>query len=320
MGKVYSAIDTRLDRRVAVKRLVGPHTDRFRREAHAIAALNHPNVCTLYDIGADYLVMEYLEGRPLNGPVPPKAAVQYAVQICDALEAAHKRGIVHRDLKPANILLTGAGIKLLDFGLASDVQGASNETRAALTEAGTILGTAAYMSPEQAEGRRVDHRSDLFSLGVIIYELLTGSCPFLRETTMGTIAAILRDDPAPLSPPIPSVLRSIVEKCLEKESSRRYIVRIRVGRRARRRPVRRSRACGFTRDSAARESEQQRRGPVFRRRAHPRAHPCPIARRWPEGRWPERSVSLQGRRLRHQGCRTEPWGSARTRRGRSRCR
>ena len=222
MGEVYSAIDTRLDRRVAVKRLVGPHTDRFRREAHAIAALNHPNVCTLYDIGADYLVMEYLEGRPLNGPVPPKAAVQYAVQICDALEAAHKRGIVHRDLKPANILLTGAGIKLLDFGLASDVQGASNETRAALTEAGTILGTAAYMSPEQAEGRRVDHRSDLFSLGVIIYELLTGSCPFLRETTMGTIAAILRDDPAPLSPAIPSVLRSIVEKCLEKESSRRY--------------------------------------------------------------------------------------------------
>ena len=122
MGEVYSAIDTRLDRRVAVKRLVGPHTDRFRREAHAIAALNHPNVCTLYDIGADYLVMEYLEGRPLNGPVEPKAAVQYALQICDALQAAHKRGIVHRDLKPANILLTGSGIKLLDFGLASDVR------------------------------------------------------------------------------------------------------------------------------------------------------------------------------------------------------
>ena len=222
MGEVYSAIDTRLDRRVAVKRLVGPHTDRFRREAHAIAALNHPNVCTLYDIGADYLVMEYLEGRPLNGPVPARAAVQYAVQICDALEAAHKRGIVHRDLKPANILLTGSGVKLLDFGLAPDVQSASNETRAALTEAGTILGTAAYMSPEQAEGRQVDHRSDLFSLGVVLYELLTGSCPFQRETTIGTIAAILRDGPAPLSPEIPSALRSIVEKCLEKEASRRY--------------------------------------------------------------------------------------------------
>jgi serine/threonine-protein kinase len=144
------------------------------------------------------------------------------VQICDALEAAHKKGIVHRDLKPANILLTGSGIKLLDFGLASDVQAASNETRAALTEVGTILGTAAYMSPEQAEGRRVDHRSDLFSLGVVIYELLTGSCPFLRQTTMGTIAAILRDGPAPLSPEIPAALRCIVEKCLEKESSRRY--------------------------------------------------------------------------------------------------
>ncbi len=221
MGEVYSAIDTRLDRRVAVKRLIGPHTERFRREAHAIAALNHPNVCTLYDIGADYLVMEYLEGRPLNGPVQPSTAVQYALQICDALEAAHTRGIVHRDLKPANILLTGSGVKLLDFGLASDVS-AGSETLAALTEAGTILGTAAYMSPEQAEGRRVDYRSDLFSLGVVMYELLTGSSPFQRETTMGTIAAILRDGPAPLAQEIPSALRSIVEKCLEKESSRRY--------------------------------------------------------------------------------------------------
>ena len=221
MGEVYSAIDTRLDRRVAVKRLIGPHTERFRREAHAIAALNHPNVCTLYDIGADYLVMEYLEGRPLNGPVQPRTAVQYALQICDALAAAHTRGIVHRDLKPANILLTGSGVKLLDFGLASDVS-AGSETLAALTEAGTILGTAAYMSPEQAEGRRVDYRSDLFSLGVVMYELLTGSSPFQRETTMGTIAAILQDGPAPLAQEIPSALRSIVEKCLEKESSRRY--------------------------------------------------------------------------------------------------
>lgn len=222
MGEVYSATDTRLNRQVAVKRLVGPHGDRFRREAHAIAALNHPHVCTLYDIGADYLVMEYLEGSPLRGPVQPQLVVQYALQVCDALAAAHKAGIVHRDLKPANILLTASGVKLLDFGLASDLRDANNDTRAALTEVGTVLGSAAYMSPEQAEGRQVDQRSDLFSLGVVIYELLTGISPFQRDTTMGTIAAILRDSPAPLSQEIPRALRAIVERCLDKAPSRRY--------------------------------------------------------------------------------------------------
>jgi TolB-like protein len=200
---------------------VGRHSDRFHREALAIAALNHPNVCTLYDVGDDYLVMEFLEGKPLKGPLSPETAIRYGLQVCSALEAAHGRGVIHRDLKPANILLTKSGVKLLDFGLAADVS-AANDTRTALTGVGVILGTAAYMSPEQADGRPADQRADLFSLGVVIYELLTGACPFQRETPMGSIAAVLRDPAPPLPPDVPSALRSVVERCLEKDPSHRF--------------------------------------------------------------------------------------------------
>jgi serine/threonine protein kinase len=220
MGEVYKARDTRLGRIVAIKTLKGPDDERFQREARAIASLNHPHVCTLHDIGDDYLVMEYVEGEPLCGPLPPAEASRYALQIAEVLEAA--RGITHRDLKPANILLTASGVKLLDFGLATVPPAADEDTPARLTEAGMIVGTVAYMSPEQAEGKPVDHRSDIFSFGAVLYELLTGKRPFHRDTAVASVAAILRDAPAPLPPEVPSSLRAVVERCLEKERSRRF--------------------------------------------------------------------------------------------------
>jgi eukaryotic-like serine/threonine-protein kinase len=171
MGTVYRARDTRLDREVAVKTVKGANTERFEREARAISSLSHPNICTLFDVGehegAGYLVMEYVEGKPIAGPLPFEQAIPYAVQICEALNAAHRKGIIHRDLKPANILVTKQGIKLLDFGLAKlDVatlgsspdlgSAAERATIAALTGAHTIVGTPQYMAPEQIEGRDVD--------------------------------------------------------------------------------------------------------------------------------------------------------------------
>ena len=161
--------------------------------------------------------MEYVEGTPLRGPVPPVEARRYALQICEALEAAHAKGIVHRDLKPANILLTASGVKLLDFGLATALPATLDDTATELTEAGTILGTVAYMSPEQAEGKAVDQRSDLFSFGAVLYQMLSGRRPFARETKAASIAAILRDAPPPLPPEVPFSLRSLVERCLEKD-------------------------------------------------------------------------------------------------------
>ena len=158
MGEVYRATDTRLSRTVAIKVLKGPHGDRFEQEARAIAALNHAHICTLHDIGPDYLVMEYVDGVTLSGPLPVEEALRLALQMAAALEAAHAKGITHRDLKPANILVTKDGVKLLDFGLAkiSEMKDASvTQTLGAQTLAGTILGTAAYMSPEQAEGKPV---------------------------------------------------------------------------------------------------------------------------------------------------------------------
>jgi serine/threonine protein kinase len=159
MGEVYKARDTRIDRIVALKVSAAQFSERFEREAKAIGALNHPNICTLYDVGPNYLVMEYVEGAPLKGPLPVDQALRYAVQICDALDAAHKKGITHRDLKPANILLTKAGIKLLDFGLAkfgAAAQAAKPTDDATLTMALTgkneIVGTLYYMSPEQLQG------------------------------------------------------------------------------------------------------------------------------------------------------------------------
>src|SRR5271157_3403827 len=158
MGEVYSARDTRLDRVVALKVSKTAFDQRFEREARAVAALNHPNICTLYDVGPDYLVMELVEGAPLQGPLSVEKAVEYAAQILDALDAAHRKGFTHRDLKPANILATKQGIKLLDFGLAKQAarSGPDDVTQAALTVEGQITGTLQYMAPEQLQGREAD--------------------------------------------------------------------------------------------------------------------------------------------------------------------
>src|SRR5215471_18736393 len=168
MGAVYRATDTRLHRQVAIKVSAGSFSERFEREARVIASLNHPHICQLHDVGANYLVMEFVEGEPLKGPLSVEKAVEYASQILDALDAAHRKGITHRDLKPANILLTKQGIKLLDFGLARQsgpLQQSEATLTAGLTGQGQIIGTLQYMSPEQLHGREVDARSDLFSFG-----------------------------------------------------------------------------------------------------------------------------------------------------------
>src|SRR5882724_13364014 len=164
MGEVYKARDTRLDRIVAIKVSNEQFSERFEREARAVAALNHPHICQLYDVGPNYLVIEFVEGTPLQGPLPLKEAVEYAGQILEALDAAHKKGITHRDLKPANILVTKQGIKLLDFGLAKQSAPLSEtDVTNALTQQGQIVGTLQYMSPEQLQGKATDARSDLFA-------------------------------------------------------------------------------------------------------------------------------------------------------------
>src|SRR6185369_11824740 len=169
MGEVYKARDPRLDRMVAIKVSIEKFSERSDREARAVAALNHPHICQIYDIGPNYLVMEYIEGAQIKGPLPLDEALRYAAQICDALEAAHKKGVVHRDLKPANILVARSGAKLVDFGLALvDKPARGEETITdALTNPGTILGTFQYMSPEQLEAKDADVRSDIFSLGAV---------------------------------------------------------------------------------------------------------------------------------------------------------
>jgi eukaryotic-like serine/threonine-protein kinase len=205
MGEVWKATDTRLGRTVAIKVLNGAHSDRFEQEARAIAALNHPHICTLYDIGPDYLVMEYIEGAPLKGPLPVDEAVRLGVQIASALEAAHAKGILHRDLKPGNVLVTAAGAKLLDFGLAKlTADGDATQT------VGTS-GTPLYMSPEQAEGKVLDVRTDVFSFGALLYELLSGRRAF------DSLGAVLRDDPKP-----PPALERVVMRCLEKQAAHRF--------------------------------------------------------------------------------------------------
>jgi eukaryotic-like serine/threonine-protein kinase len=211
MGEVYRARDPRLGREVAIKVLKGPHGDRFEQEARAIAALNHPHICTLYDIGPDYLVMEYVEGAPLSGPRPVEEALRLALQMAAALEAAHAKGITHRDLKPANIMVTKEGVKLLDFGLAKAVDGWGATGDATRTIEGTILGTPSYMAPEQIEGKPCDARSDVFSFGAVLYEMLAGSRAFEG------MAAVLRDDPKP-----PPALERVVMRCLEKQAARRF--------------------------------------------------------------------------------------------------
>ena len=221
MGQVYRGRDSRLNRDVAIKVSAAEFGERFEREAQAIAALNHPNICTLHDIGPNYLVMEYIEGTPLQGPLALDRALQYAAQICDALDAAHKKNITHRDLKPANILVTASGVKLLDFGLAKiATEKVPDGATLGLTEAGAVMGTAAYMSPEQAKGEEVDARSDIFSFGVVLYEMLSGRRAFMRNSSIETMSAILRDEPLPLDAP-PNVA-AIVTRCLRKSARDRY--------------------------------------------------------------------------------------------------
>src|SRR5450432_3725991 len=223
MGEVYRATDTRLDRIVALKTSKIEFNERFEREARAVAALNHPNICHLYDVGPNYLVMEFIDGTPLKGPLPLDQTLKYAAQICDALDTAHKKGITHRDLKPANILVTKQGIKLLDFGLAKQ-SGPLKETdgtlTAAITSQGQILGTLQYMSPEQLNGKEADARSDLFSFGCVLYEMLTGRRAFEGQSAASVIAAILEREPAPLveAPP----LSRVVQRSLAKDPDQRF--------------------------------------------------------------------------------------------------
>jgi Tol biopolymer transport system component len=220
MGVVYRAIDTRLGRSVAVKTSRGPFSDRFAREARTVAALNHPNICTLYDTGPDYLVMELIEGPTLadrisKGPLAFDEALRIARQIADAIETAHENGIVHRDLKPANIKFRADGsVKVLDFGLAkSFTRPEPSEDSHEIRLSGMILGTAAYMSPEQALGQEVDKRSDIWAFGVVLYEMLTGSQPF------DGMADIVQKEPDLTK--VPERVRRLLRLCLEKDPTKR---------------------------------------------------------------------------------------------------
>ncbi|HYM12977.1 MAG TPA: protein kinase [Bryobacterales bacterium] len=252
MGEVYKARDTRLDRTVAVKVLPGHAADkpearqRFEREARAVSSLSHPHICTLHDVGeqdgAYFLVMEYLEGETLSarlaqGPLPLEQALRCAIQITDALALAHRQGVLHRDLKPGNIMLTKAGAKLLDFGLAklrepekpAGGMTALPTVSVDLTQKGTILGTFQYMAPEQLEGKDTDARSDLFSFGAVLYEMLTGRKAFAGASHASLITAIMSSEPAPVSalPPVAGRaeapgLDHVVRKCLAKSPDDRW--------------------------------------------------------------------------------------------------
>jgi hypothetical protein len=246
MGEVWRARDTRLDRSVAVKVLPAELAAnaqlrlRFEREARAISQLNHPHICTLYDVGDGYLVMELLEGETLadrieRGAIPVGETLRIGMQIADALDKAHRAGIVHRDLKPGNIMLTKSGAKLLDFGLAKpgltlSVSPTSTEAAAPtmhrpLTQEGTILGTFQYMSPEQLEGIEADARSDIFALGCVLYEMITGRRAFEGKSRTSLIAAIVSSEPPPISqiqPLTPPAFEHVVRKCLEKDRDERW--------------------------------------------------------------------------------------------------
>jgi serine/threonine protein kinase len=201
IGEVFRARDKRLDRMVAVKIARDRFSDRFAQEARAIAALNNAHIATLYDIGPDYLVMEYVEGETLRCPLPLPRALQYAREILLALECAHSKGIVHRDLKPANIMVSKGGVKLLDFGLAQMKQAAplSDQTATlAISVEGVIAGTLHYMSPEQLQGKPVDARSDIFSFGLVLYEMLTGRRAFSGDNAASVISAVMTAEPTPM--------------------------------------------------------------------------------------------------------------------------
>jgi len=227
MGEVYCARDPRLNRDVAIKVSAAQFSERFEREAKAIAALNHPNICQIYDVGPNYLVMEYIEGETPKGPMPLDEALRIARQIADALEAAHDKGITHRDLKPGNIKIKPDGtVKVLDFGLAKVTAGtaSSGENSPTLTigmtQAGMILGTAAYMAPEQARGKEnVDKRADIWAFGVVLYELLTGKRLFEGEDVGEILAKVIRDEPDLSS--VPAQVCPLLKRCLEKDPKRR---------------------------------------------------------------------------------------------------
>jgi len=229
MGEVYRARDSRLNRDVAIKVSAEQFSDRFTREARAIGSLNHTSICHLYDVGPDYLVMEHVEGQDLRGPLEFEEALPIIRQLIDGIEAAHEKGIVHRDLKPANIKITPEGaVKILDFGLAKAMEPPaagdgkpenSPTVTIGATVAGTILGTAAYMAPEQAKGKAADKRSDIWSFGVILYEVLTGKPLFQGESTVEILAGVLNQEPD-LSAAPPRV-RKLLEWCLEKDRKRR---------------------------------------------------------------------------------------------------
>ncbi|HTW30938.1 MAG TPA: protein kinase [Candidatus Sulfotelmatobacter sp.] len=260
MGEVYRARDTRLDRTVAVKILPGHLSSnvelnaRFEREARAVSALNHPNICHLYDIGTQdgtaFLVMEYLDGETLadrlsKGAMPLKQALEYGMQITQALATAHRAGILHRDLKPQNVMLTAGGAKLLDFGLAKAAPAVGGSASAsgmtpstptmtiaelsspaqALTRQGTVVGTFQYMAPEILQGAEADARSDIFSLGCVLYEMFTGRRAFEAKSQLGVMTSILEKDPEPVSrivPALPAALDHVVKSCLEKNPDERF--------------------------------------------------------------------------------------------------
>ncbi len=253
MGEVYRARDTRLDRTVAVKVLPShlsenpDFRERFEREARAVSSLNHPHICTLHDVGHEngvqYLVMEYLEGETLaekliRGPLPLDPALRYGIEIAGALDKAHKQGIVHRDLKPGNIILTKSGAKLLDFGLAKLQQSSTAQTIVSgvsvlateagaknLTAEGSIVGTFQYMAPEQLEGREIDSRTDIFALGTVLYEMVTGKRAFSGKSQASLIAAILEKEPQPIQeivPMTPPALDRTVKTCLAKDPDDRW--------------------------------------------------------------------------------------------------
>src|SRR5271156_3393647 len=247
MGEVYRARDTRPGRSVAIK-ILPAHLSadparklRFEREAKTVSALNHPNICSLFDVGSqngtDFLVMECIEGESLadrlaKGPLPTEQVLKIGAEIADALDKAHRSGVVHRDLKPGNIMLTKTGAKLLDFGLAKPTiapAGTVTLTNLAanspVTEQGTIVGTFQYMSPEQVEGKELDGRSDVFSFGAVLYEMLTGKRAFEGKSQLSVASAILEKEPEPIStvkPMTPPALEHAIRRSLAKEVEKRW--------------------------------------------------------------------------------------------------
>jgi Tol biopolymer transport system component len=222
MGEVYRARDTRLNRDVALKILRAEHAQRFQQEARAIAALNHPNIVSIFDVGENYIVSELVDGTPVAAQPSARKTIDVAAQIADGLAAAHAAGIIHRDLKPDNVLVTKEGrAKILDFGLAKPLK-ATEADSATQTLAGAVMGTVGYMSPEQVRGQAADERSDIFSFGALLYELLAARRAFQAPGTVETMNSILHTDPPELPETVPTALRQIVNHCLEKEPANRF--------------------------------------------------------------------------------------------------